>query len=75
MGCQLPRRPKCRHLVLPSVAPPRRPPCAVPTRPARCVSGFWTRPVHDEVVEDLVGSEEDPDEIEEDLDVLPKEYG
>ena len=32
-----------RHLVLPSVAPPRRPPCAVPTRPARCVSGFWTR--------------------------------
>ena len=24
---------------------PRRPPCAVPTRPARCVSGFWTRQV------------------------------
>ena len=39
-------RPKCRHLVLPSVAPPRRPPCAVPTRPARCVSGFWTRQVY-----------------------------
>ena len=44
-GGWLPRPPKCRHLVLPSVAPPRRPPCAVPTRPARCVSGFWTRQV------------------------------
>ena len=44
-GGWLPRRPKCRHLFLPSVAPPRRPLCAVPTRPARCVSGFWTRQV------------------------------
>ena len=45
-GCWFPRRPKCRHLVLPSVAPLRRPPCAVPTRPACCVSGFWTRQVY-----------------------------
>ena len=44
-GGWLPRPPKCRNLVLPSVAPPRRPPCAVPTRPARCVSGFRTRQV------------------------------
>ena len=36
---------KCRHLVLPSVAPPCRPPCDVPTRPAHCVSEFWTRQV------------------------------
>ena len=42
----LPRPPKCQHLALPSVVSPRRPPCAVPTRPARCVSGFWTRQVH-----------------------------
>ena len=31
-GCWLLRRPKCRHLILSSVAPPRLPPCAVPTR-------------------------------------------
>ena len=41
----LPRPPKCLFFVLPSVAPPRCTPCAVPTRPARCVSGFWTRQV------------------------------
>ena len=44
-GSWIPRPTKCRHLVLPSVAPPCRPPCAVPTRPARCVSRFWTRQV------------------------------
>ena len=41
--CRLSRRPKCRHLVLPSVAPPRRPLCVVPVRPARCVFGFGIR--------------------------------
>ena len=41
----IPRRPKCRHLVLPSVATPRRPPCALPTLPARCVSGFLAQQV------------------------------
>ena len=44
-GCLLPRRPKCRHLVLPRVAPFRRPPCAVPTQPTCCVFEFWTRQV------------------------------
>ena len=44
-GRWLPRPPKCRHFVRPSVAPPRRPPCDVPTRTARCVSRFWTRQV------------------------------
>ena len=27
------------------MALPRHPPCAAPNRPARCVSGFWTRQV------------------------------
>ena len=44
-GGWLPRRPKFGHLVLPSVTSPCRPPCAVLTRPARYVSGFWTRQV------------------------------
>ena len=38
---------RCRHFGLPSFAPPHRPLCAAPTRPARCVSGFWTRQVLD----------------------------
>ena len=32
VGC-LPGRPKCRHPVLPSFAPPRCPPCTAPRRP------------------------------------------
>ena len=43
-GC-LRGRPKCRNLGLPSFAPPHHPLCTAPTRPARCVSGFWTRQV------------------------------
>ena len=53
MGRWLPMPPKCRHLVLPSVAPPRRPPCAVPTRPACGMSGFWIRQVFREFMQVL----------------------
>ena len=42
-GGWLPRPPKCRHLVLPGFAPPRR--LAEPNRAACCVSGFSTRQV------------------------------
>ena len=41
----LARPPKCLHLVLPSIDPPRRQPCAVPNRTALFVFGFWTRQV------------------------------
>ena len=46
---------------------PGAPRCAS-NRPARGMSGFWTRQVHDEVVEDLGESEDELDESEEDLD-------
>ena len=42
-GAWLARPLKCRHHVLPRVALSRRPPCALPTRPARCVSWCLTR--------------------------------
>ena len=54
-GGWLPRPPKCPHLVLPSVASPGRLPCAVPTRPACCVSRFRTRQVYIVVFRDLLG--------------------
>ena len=36
----------CHQVGVPSCqAPPRRPLCAAPTRPNRCMSGFWVRQV------------------------------
>ena len=44
VGCFL-GEPTHRHPVLPRPAPPRRPPCAGPPRPARGMAGFWIRQI------------------------------